>query len=197
MAELNGRALSAIAIGSVFVWSGIKGWSVLGTVRDIIGGTKPNQEEINAITSGRRSGGGSFGAAPASGLAGIALQYLGHAYRFGGAPGKDGSKPWDCSSMVNWLVSTKLGKAIPGYGPGVYDGSSHGPPTGSWGVWPGMTHVKRGDVQSGDIIVWVGHMGIATDNGNMVSALNPTITTKVTPIDGHGNGPIMCYGRLK
>lgn len=195
MAELNGRALSAIAVGSLFVWSGIKGWSMLGTVRDIIAGIRPSDVEVNPLSgdglSGRRGGSGTF-----DGLASTALQYVGHAYQFGGAPGKDGSKPWDCSSFVNWLVGVKLGKAIPGYGAGKYDGSSHGPPTGEWGVWPGLKRISRAEVMAGDIIVWVGHMGIATDNGNMVSALNPKTGTKVTPIDGHGNGPLIRYGRL-
>jgi hypothetical protein len=57
--------------------------------------------------------------------------------------------------------------------------------------------VSRENVQAGDIIVWVGHMGIAISNTHYMSALNPKTTTKVRPIDGGGNGPLMIYGRLK
>lgn len=128
----------------------------------------------------------------------VAAQYVGHAYRFGGAPGPNGTNPWDCSSMVNWIVGTKLGHAIPGYGPGKYQGTVHGPATGQWGIWTaGLQRLNRNEVASGDIIVWADHMGIALDNGHMISAHSPEITTTVTPIDGHGNGPLMIYGRLK
>lgn len=196
---LDGKALAAVGLGSLFLWSGIKGWSVLGTITDVISGKKPSQVAAPLVAS---TGTESFGAAPAmSGggvgqLAAVALQYQGHAYLFGGAPGKDGSKPWDCSSFVNWLVSVKLGMAIPGYGPGKYDGTTHGPPTGGWATWPGTTRINRADVQAGDIIVWFGHMGIATANNQMISAQNPKDGTRLSAIDGFGSGPVMRYGRF-
>ena len=205
MAELNGKALSAIGVGIILVWSGVKGWSVLGVFRDLIAGRPPSNTGEAFLTPSRSdlmSGSPDEDRSPllrgSGDVAGTALQGVGHAYRFGGAPGKDGTKPWDCSSMVNWVVGTKLGRAIPGYGPGKYDGSSHGPTTFIWGVWlSGLQKLNRNEVAAGDIIVWTDHMGIAVDNGNMISAHNPAIGTTVTPIDGHGNGPLMLYGRLK
>lgn len=199
MAEMNGKALAAIAVGSLFVWSGIKGWSILGTASELITGKQPSQSVSNPLTA---PGTESMGGAPVSsgssgGVADTAVQYVGHAYSFGGAPGVDGSKPWDCSSMVNFVVGVKLGRAIPGYGAGKYTGSSHGPPTGTWAAWNGLTRITRAEVASGDIIVWLGHMGIATSNTQMVSALNPQQKTRVTPIEGYGNGPVITYGRLK
>lgn len=204
--SLNGKALTAIGIGSIFIWSGVKGWSVLGTVKDLITGHPPasglsNPLVLQSFGATDSSGGRDENSSPLLGMASIAQtasHYVGHAYRFGGAPGLQGLNPWDCSSFVNWLIGTKLGKAIPGYGPGKYDGSVHGPPTGLWGIWyAGLTSVSRQSVQGGDIIVWTDHMGIALDNGHMISALNPAEGTKVTPIDGYGNGPLMIYGRLK
>lgn len=196
---INGKALTAVAVGSVFVWSGIKGWSILGTASDLILGNAPNQAVSPLTVPGADTGGGGTVGASATAVGGqiaaTALAYQGHAYQFGGAPGKDGGSPWDCSSFVNYVVGVKLGLAIPGYNAGAYDGSSHGPPTGTWGVWNGLTHISRGDVQAGDIIVWLNHMGIALDNTTMISALNPDIGTKKTPIEGYGNGPILCYGR--
>lgn len=195
MAKLDGKALTAIGIGSIFIWSGIKGWSILGTVGDLIKGNQPKSQPVNALVDPNAATDIPGQITGSNDLAAVAIQYVGHAYEFGGAPGKDGSKPWDCSSFVNWIVSVKMGLAIPGYGPGKYDGSSHGPPTGGWGVWNGIRHISRGEVQSGDLIVWVGHMGIAINNQQMVSALNPNDRTKITPIEGYGNGPIICYGR--
>lgn len=198
---LNGRALTSVAVGSLFVWSGVKGWSILGTVGDLVSGKQPNQPVTSPLTTATES----FGAAPAGvagvsgnagGIAGTALQYQGHAYRFGGAPGREGQNPWDCSSFVNFVCAVKLGLAIPGNGPGKYDGTSHGPPTGSWAVWSGMQRIGRSDVSAGDIIVWLGHMGIAISNSQMISAQNPADGTRISGIDGFGNGPVLTYGRM-
>jgi hypothetical protein len=199
-AKLNGTAIAAIGAGSLFVWSGIKGWSVLGTIGDIVSGKQPNQSLIYPLiapgVTTSNSSGGTIGGATGSALANDALKYVGHAYLFGGAPGTNGQNPWDCSSFVNWVVGHDMGLAIPGIGAGNYNGSVHGPPTGSWGAWPGLHGISRSQVQAGDIIVWAFHMGIATSNTDMVSALDPADGTKVTVIDKSGNGPLLKYGRL-
>lgn len=199
---LNGRALTATSIGVLFVWSGIRGWSVLGTIGDVISGKKPDQPVINPVSvlgdTASTPGATGVAGAPSTGIAAIAIQYVGHAYRFGGAPGRDGSQPWDCSSFVNWIVAVKAGKAIPGNAPGKYTGTSHGPPTGVWAAWTGMDTVKRADVQAGDILLWAGHMGIALSNENMISALNAQKGTRTQRIDsGVGRGPLVRIGRLR
>lgn len=196
MAKLNGLALTAVGAGTLFVWSGIKGWSVMATLGDVLTGKKPNQPSLYAlVTPGGDSSTGINGAT-GSAVSDAAVQYQGHAYLYGGAPGRDAENPWDCSSFSNWIIGHKLGGSIPGYGPGKYDGTVHGPPTGSWAIWPGLHRISRSDVQAGDIIVWSGHMGIAVSNDHMVSALNPSLKTKITPIDGYGNGPLIKCGRL-
>jgi len=205
---VNGRALTATSIGLLFIWSGVKGWSVLGTIGDAITGKKPEQPvayplEISygeAVGTAARTG-LEAGAAELSGrnadIASVALQYVGHAYRFGGAPGPDGSKPWDCSSFVNYVVGVKLRRAIPGNAPGKYTGNTHGPPTGVWAAWSGMRTVQRSQVQAGDILLWVGHMGIATGPNSMISALNPNKGTRTQTINsGVGRGPLVRIGRL-
>lgn len=210
---IDGKALAAVGIGSLFVWSGIKGWSVVATIGELATGVKPSGTEVNALSSlstsslqaqagGSAAAGGppviGQGTQPPLGLAGIAVQYQGHAYRLGGAPGFDGSNPWDCSSFMNWIIAVKGGRAIPGYAPGKYKGTTHGPPTGSWAIWNGMTTISRAEVQAGDIILWLGHMGMAISNTQLISALNPTEKTKITTIDrGVGRGPIVRIGRLK
>lgn len=192
---MNGRAAVLIATGSLLVWSGVRGWSVLGVAGDLVTGRRPTQTAINTLTSGV-IGDVTSGIGFASGsAAAIAQSYIGHAYRFGGSPGKNGANPWDCSSFVNYVMGVKLGRPIPGNAAGRYDGTSHGPTTVLWGSWSGIHHVKRGEVQAGDIVVWLDHMGIATSNTSMVSALNPQQGTRETPIEGYGNGPVLCYGR--
>lgn len=194
---LNGRALAATGAGLLFVWSGIRGWSVLATLGDVLTGKKPTDSTVyplQTVTPAVTVG----GVVANTGMVAIALSYVGHAYRFGGAPGKNGQNPWDCSSFINYVVGVKAGKAIPGNAPGKYTGTSHGPPTGVWAGWTGMDTVKRADVQAGDILLWFGHMGMATGPNTMISALNPKVGTKTQTIDsGVGRGPIVRIGRLR
>lgn len=208
MGQLNGRALAVTGIGVLFVWSGIKGWSVLGTIGDAVTGVKPSQSISVPLQLGNAGSpasipptGNAFsviGGGGGSALATTAMAYQGHAYRFGGAPGRNLQNPWDCSSFVNGIASVKLGMAIPGYGPGKYDGTTHGPPTGTWAVWSGLVTIPRASVQAGDILLWLGHMGIAINDTQMISALNPSEGTKVTTIDkGVGRGPLVRIGRFK
>lgn len=49
--KVNGTAVALIAAGSIFVWSGIKGWSVIKTVGDLITGAKPEGSNIYELAS--------------------------------------------------------------------------------------------------------------------------------------------------
>jgi hypothetical protein len=198
----RGVGYTALGAGTLLFWSGLKGWGIISTLQDVIAGKQPAGPAVNApadpltaLATGGAAGTASF--AGSGSIAGDAMQYQGHAYLFGGAPGRDGKGPWDCSSFANWVVSHDL--ALPWPGPGTYDGTSHGPPTGVWGAWligKGMS-VAGGiaSAQAGDVIVWTGHMGFALGGGQMISALNHSAGTLVTPIAGNGNGPLLCVGR--
>jgi len=195
---VNGKAVAVTSIGVLFVWSGIKGWSILGTVKDVITGVQPSGTNVNplGVPLSSTTDSGSVTLGGSGNIADIAKGYIGHAYRFGGAPGRDGTKPWDCSSFLNWVVGVRAGGAIPGYAPGKYDGSVHGPTSGQWAVWPGLVHLKAADMQPGDILVYSGHVAIVVDSGHVVSALNPREGTKITSWNT-GSGPVLVYGRLK
>jgi len=194
MAEINGRALAAVAIGTIFVWSGVKGWSVLGTIGDIVKGRRPTETGVTPLTipgtdipttpdNGIQITPGNVNGAA---IASEAVKWVGHPYRYAGAPGMDGKGFWDCSSFCNFIYAIKFGLPIPGYAPGKWRGDSHGPPTMSWNVWPGIKNVPRSDVQAGDIILWVGHMGIAISNSTMVHAPNPKRGTVIDRIEVEG-----------
>lgn len=199
MAELNGRALTAVAIGSVLVWSGVKGWSVLATIGDIIKGgpaagsetiplTIASDSVITGAIAGVDAGAGLIsGTGIGAAIASEGVKWVGHPYRYAGAPGIDGSGLWDCSSFSNYIYAVKFGLPIPGYGPGKWRGQNHGPTTYQWMVWPGVHNVPRDQVQAGDVIVWAkGHMGIAISNTMMVHAPNPRRGTVLDRIDVEG-----------
>lgn len=205
---INGVALASVASGSLLIWSGIKGWNLTATAGQVITGKTPSGSDVNQLTNADASGGSAGGSIlTSSALLNDFMKYNGHAYTYGGAPGKNGTNPWDCSSSINWVVGHDGKGAIPGYGAGAYDGSVHGPPTGSWGIWPGMAHVSPANAQPGDIIVWLNHMAMfvsgnlqaalngAPGSAQMFSALDTQEGTKQSTIEG--NGPLLCVGRLK
>jgi len=143
------------------------------------------------------------GAAPALShlsqrVAEYAIDSIGHAYEWGGAPGPEFTAPWDCSSAVNSWWGGMAGQAIPGYGPGEYDGTEHGPSTLGWLGWidTGVYELARSQVGPGDIICWQTHMGVAVDGSDMVSALDPSQGTQRTLIDGLIPGEQMYCLRL-
>jgi cell wall-associated NlpC family hydrolase len=197
--QLSGKAVAVTAVGFVLFWSGVKGQPVAFTLKDLLRGQNPPRAAeappvigVNAPPSGSSGlsvGGGSpAGSTTNSAIANDGLQYQGHCYLYGGAPGPDGKSCWDCSSFVNWVLGHDLHLDIPGYKAGTYDGSAHGPTTFSYLVWGGAQHIPRSQVGAGTILVWnapgIAHMGIAISNSQLISAEDPANGTRVDDIDG-------------
>ena len=193
---LSGIGLVYTVAGGVLVWSGIRGETVGQTLRELARGNQPsglNQEPVNtsagpavASSSSATAGGIPGGTPGGSAIAGDAQQYAGHAYLYGGAPGPNGTNPWDCSSFANWVLGHDLGMTLPGAASPGYSGASHGPNTTlylAWGRAKTVGH-SAGAAQPGDLLVWQTHMGIALGGGQMISALNPSLGTRVTSITG-------------
>jgi cell wall-associated NlpC family hydrolase len=193
--------VGAAAAGGILVWSGIRGASLSASLKSLISGQAPSGADVNPV--GTPAGGGTAAAAGgtaagAGGIAGDALKYEGHAYLFGGAPGLDGTRPWDCSSFANWVVGHDARMAIPGFAPGKYTGAVHGPSTISWLAWSGCRTVGHdgNQAQAGDLAVWQTHMGICTGPNAMISAQNPGSGTRTSVIDGFIRGEILFVRRL-
>jgi cell wall-associated NlpC family hydrolase len=199
--------LALLGLGSYLMWFGVHYWRD-GSVRwpvdplkSVLQG-KPlpahtetdteSAEETDILTftqgggSGSSGSGGSGGGGSAtdSAIANDALQYVGHAYVYGGAPGPDGKGGWDCSSFVNYVLGHDLGMSIPGgsWSTVTDDGNEHGPDVSDYVLWTGATTVSS--VAAGDLILFPPntHMGIATDGTNFVSAEDPQDGTAVAPI---------------
>src|SRR5271166_1316703 len=196
----------SIAVGVLLLWSAINNRKVLDTARNVVAGQKPIPGPP-VIPGGNVpfNTGGSYagGTASVGGAAGDALQYDGTPYSWGGAPGTNpkvkGIGPHDCSSLANWVHGHDLDLPIPGYAPGTYDGSSHGPPTGVWLLWGGLGTVGHSGAvaQPGDVCVWQTHMGIALGGGQMISAQDPENGTQVSGIDGFIPGEVLFIRRYK
>lgn len=192
-----------MAAGGILVWSGLKGASLSTSLKSLISGQAPSGANVEPVgtpagSSAAGAGSASGPGAAVSGIAGDALRYEGHPYDFGGAPGTDGTHPWDCSSFANWVVGHDAGHAIPGFPAGQYTGAVHGPSTISWLAWSGCRTVGHdgGQAQAGDLAVWQTHMGICTGPDAMISARNPAKGTTTSKINGFIPGEVLFIRRL-
>ena len=189
---ISGAGLAAVLAGSVFLYAGIRGKTVLGSVQAVISGKPPaSGPDANTISApvepaAQTSAGGTIPGTPLSNnaIAAAAEGSIGHAYFYSGAPGTDGKAPWDCSSAVNYWTAVMCGLPIPGFPAGSWTGTTHGPPTGAWLLWGYLQHIKRADIIAGDILVYQTHMGVAISNTEMISAEDPKDGTRKSSIDG-------------
>jgi cell wall-associated NlpC family hydrolase len=185
---IRGLPVALIAAGGVLVWSGVENEPVTAIFRGLARGKPPAKGPPEtyatpaAASDQQLDSGNTIGAtATGSAIANDAMQYNGHCYLYGGAPGPQGTSCWDCSSFVNWVLGHDLGYTLPGGLKG-YDGATHGPNTLLYLVWG--SSVSRKNVAAGDLCVWQTHMGIAISNTQLISAQDPAAGTGVASIDG-------------
>ncbi len=188
--DVDGLALTMIAGGSLLAYSGVKGYSIPHAVTAFIRGELPGGQPQYPI-SGSAAASGDPGAAGGSSAAAANFEkYVGKVpYVWGGAT----PAGWDCSGSCNYVLCHDTGLPIPGYKAGTFTGANndHGPSTYTWAFWAAAGNLKRlasqSDTQSGDIVLWLSHMGIVTDGGDYVSAYDTQEGTASNPI--HGGGP--------
>jgi len=135
-------------------------------------------------------------------VATAALVFRGASYVYGGNASRVGE--WDCSSFVSFVLGYVLRMRLPGGGrwgdPG-YPPNDHGPVVIDYARWDGAVTIS-GPPSAGDLCIWpglgpLGHIGIAISGSQMISALDPSDGTKVTPIDGVGpSGVQVMFRRL-
>jgi cell wall-associated NlpC family hydrolase len=186
----KGLALAGIATGTILLWSGVRGASISASIKDVLLGTKPTGTNVNPTGASQLESdiSGTTVASPTalpgstSDIAEDAEKYNGDAYRLGAS----GPATFDCSGLVNYVCGHDLGLPIPGSATGKYTG--HGPVTQAWYVWPGLTTVASNDMEAGDIVCWLTHMGIAVSETELISALNPSMGVQVTTIAGAAPG---------
>ena len=187
----KGVAAGVAGLGLLLMWSGVRGASVVGSLRDLISGKAPTPGTVPIISTGTSTP-GTGSSATGSAIANTALQYQGVVpYKWGGSS----PNGWDCSGMVNYVLGHDLGMAIPGHANGQYTG--HGPVTEEWYGWDGATTIPVSQAQAGDLVCWWTHMGIAVSNTELISALDTQSGTIVTTFAGASPGEPMSIRRLK
>jgi cell wall-associated NlpC family hydrolase len=104
-------------------------------------------------------------------------------YVFGGWSPVTG---WDCSGFAANILGIHFGLILPEMKV-PYTGQEHGPDAASYRHWDQAVKID-GDKNAiaGDLLIWDTHIGFALDNYYMLSALNETYGTAVTPIAGFG-----------
>lgn len=205
MPDKTGIMIGTALGGAVLLWSGINNKGVLSTARDLLQGTRPAPGPAQSfnVNLGSLGGSGGTSAAPGttdSGVANDALKYNGNRYVWGGVPGTTvgHNNGTDCSGFCNMVVGRDLGQPIPGYAAGAYKGQSHGPATGAWLLWSGVSAIQQSELQAGDLLVWQTHMGIYIGNGQMISALDTKDGVKITDIkNGSPKAEVLFPKRLK
>lgn len=160
------------AAGSVVLYAGLKNVPISDVLRGVLKGRPPvgvaqPTKLAEAIQSGERATpepagtlGPATGAIPpgplGASIAVAARQYLGKPYVFATA----GPNTFDCSGLVTWVLHHDLGIELPS--------NSH-TVTGQFFVWSGARTVGRPPAP-GDLICWIGHIGIATGPNTMIHA---------------------------
>lgn len=189
-------AVASIGAGSLFVYAGLRGFSILKAAQNVIQGTSPNTGQKQALLSvGGSSGGVPVSTGAGGNLASVALSYVGKLTYLYGGPNPLSPQTVDCSSFASKCLN-QVGYANPGGAK--YDPWHHGPTTLNYLVWGGAQTVghQASDAQENDLCVWQTHMGICIGNGQMVSARDPAEGVGVDPIAGDMPGEFLFVRRL-
>jgi cell wall-associated NlpC family hydrolase len=136
----------------------------------------------STATDGAAPTAGPTTAAPPSrygGAVGIAMQYLGIPYRWGGASPSTG---FDCSGLTMYVYA-QLGVSLPHY-------------TGD--QWQMGTAVARGELQPGDLVFFdgLGHEGMYIGNNQFIHAPHTGDVVKISSLTGWYSDTYMGARRL-
>lgn len=183
-AGINGLAVAMVAGGGYLVYAGIRNVPLVEGLRELAAGQQPTGRPaiVTPVTFGvGGSLGGSFngsGPAPGAGssaLADAAVKYLGIPYKWGGT---DPGTGLDCSGLV-YVCLRDIGVNEPRR-------TSMG-----YRVWRGAVNVPRAQIRSGDLCCYLGHIGIAVSNSQMIHAPRRGRVVSYGPIDWSRVNPVL------
>jgi cell wall-associated NlpC family hydrolase len=161
--------------GGLVLYAGMKNVTVSDALRGILKGTMPTgAPQVTKLSqalvpaagpdvptdSGSISTGGTVKPGPLGvQIVNAARQYLGRPYEFAA----HGPNAFDCSGLVTYVLHHDLGLNLP---------SNVHTVTGLFYGWTGARTVGRPPAE-GDLICWMGHIGIATGPTRMIHAPQP------------------------
>jgi len=105
-----------------------------------------------------------------SSTAGIAMQYLGVPYVYGG----ERPSGFDCSGLVAYVYA-QVGDSLPHYTVAQYD-------------YPDSVSVSRSQLEPGDLVFFygLGHVGIYVGGGNFIHAPHTGSVVRIDSLNGGG-----------
>jgi cell wall-associated NlpC family hydrolase len=173
---ISGPAVAAATVGGFLVYTGIRNVDVVAGLREILGGKVPTEGPQKATASFGNAGSaaasaaGAIGSAAAGGaLVQSARAKLGAKYVWAAV----GPKTFDCSGLVIACLRDTGHKNVPRF------------TTHTFALWArskGWTKVGEKNIQSGDVVLKSGHMGIAISNSEMIHAPHAGSHVKVGKI---------------
>jgi peptidoglycan DL-endopeptidase CwlO len=183
---ISGVAVGVAAAGGLLILSSVRNTTVADTLRSIIqqGKTPTGGSEgpsLAAVSTGfadaLRAGGVAVVASEAAGnvadsaarsaVVTLARAPLGKPYRWGAA----GPDAFDCSGLVSYCLR-KAGL------------DTRRRVTTEYLVWSGATTIPRAECSAGDLVCYVGHIGIAVSRTQMIHAPHAGSVVQVANIWG-------------
>lgn len=193
--------LGVALTGLYLTWFGVQYWrsdvrwpsdplKAVLTGKPLPANTRTDEIDPQALITGTQQAvPNAVGIVLGSTIAQKALQYRGKGYVWGGNASSPGQ--WDCSSFVSYVLGHDLNITLPGGGhwgdPG-YPPHAHGPTTLQYMLYG--TGIDLAQVEPGDLIVSVEHIGIAISKTEMISAQDESSGTGVAGFpQGFPSGP--------
>lgn len=183
---ISGPAVAVATLGAVLVYAGFRGVSPLQALRDATSGNPPGttSRPVSLPEPGTDSASGGSGFASGSGLL-QEMKRLGDGKKYSQLR-RTGPDSYDCSGLV-WKAGSNVGLWGPGtkWFPQPFNTASFIVHTSEIGL------TRRGNAVlpvAGDIIWWVGHMGVVESSTTFYSARsshsNPNIgSTTISALD--------------
>lgn len=193
---ISGPAVAVATAGAVLVYAGFRGVSPLQALRDAAGGSPPpvvsNPTTIAPVGAGDSASGHS-GFASGTGLL-AEMQKLGAGKKYSQLR-RTGPDSYDCSGLV-WRAGANVGL----WGPGTkwfhdpFNTAAFIVHTSEVGLTRRGSAIKP---VAGDIVWWVGHMGVAIDSTRYYSAMSshttPNIGTATMAGTTKTHGPMQVF----
>lgn len=181
-AGISGTGIALATGGALLIYAGIRNAKLVDALRAAAAGqpvaegpsggigvqfgADPGTSAPPASSGTVTTAAGGLGAQIAAGV----RKYIGVPYVFGGA---NPSVGFDCSGLATWLLHHDLGLNLP---------SNTHTVAAQFLVWGGATTIPRAQCAAGDLVCWVGHIGIAIDKDNMIAAPHAGATVRESRI---------------